>query len=341
MKNRLFACLTAAVTALLPGSVPAAADTEDYDYIGYFYMDDCPDPLYTGQEPDLSNAVLGLSVYADPDDQNLQVQPCRFTVGSGEFADSYTIDMTKVDFSTPGGYFLYVRSEPGVIECSTDLPLEKAQDGKIRVKLQSNRLSYYVVLRSNGSDLRFEPTDPRLAADAPIPIPLDLINRTDMKLIGTWESEISYTFSDPTVAELTMDYDAKYYRRLEINPLRLGETVLTATAADGRTCSCTVRVVEHLDYPAETTTNCTTVSDPIFETVWGDVNCSGGADIADAVLLARYLAEDPAVTVLPQGKRNAACFADADGNLDSDDLNIILQLFAGICKQTDLPVFPK
>ncbi len=341
MKKRFLACLTAAVTALLPGSFPAAADTEDYDYIGYFYMDDCPDTLYTGQEPDLSNAVLVLSVYADPDDQNLQVQPCRFTVGSGEFADSYTIDMTKVDFSTPGGYLLSVRSEPGVIECSTDLPLDKAKDGKIRVKLKGDRISYYVVLQSNGSDLRFEPTDPRIADGAPIPIPLDLINSTDVKLIGTWESEISYTFSDPTVAELSMDYDAEYYRLLQFNPLRPGETVLTATAADGRSCSCTVRVVEHLDYPAETTTDCTTVSDPIIRTVWGDADCTGRADIADAVLLARYLAEDTAVTVTPQGKRNAACFADADGILDSDDLNVILQLLAGIRKAAELPVCPE
>ena len=59
----------------------------------------------------------------------------------------------------------------------------------------------------------------------------------------------------------------------------------------------------------------------------GDVDCSGDVKIADAVLLARYVAED-AVTVTTQGKLNADCFADGQGVLDSNDLSSLLKFLA-------------
>ena len=67
-----------------------------------------------------------------------------------------------------------------------------------------------------------------------------------------------------------------------------------------------------------------------FETVnlKGDVDCNGAVQIADAVLLARYLAEDP-VTVTAQGLLNA----ELDGNpesLDAGDFAKLLQIIAGV-----------
>ncbi len=59
----------------------------------------------------------------------------------------------------------------------------------------------------------------------------------------------------------------------------------------------------------------------------GDVDCNGALQIADAVLLARYLAED-AVTVTSQGLLNA----ELDGNpesLDAGDFATLLQIIAG------------
>ena len=66
---------------------------------------------------------------------------------------------------------------------------------------------------------------------------------------------------------------------------------------------------------------------PEDNTLRGDVDCSGAVAIADAILLARYLAED-AVTVTSQGKVNAEC----DGNdiLDSGDQTALLEYLAGI-----------
>ena len=58
----------------------------------------------------------------------------------------------------------------------------------------------------------------------------------------------------------------------------------------------------------------------------GDVDCSGNVRIADAVLLARYLAEDT-VEVTAQGKVNAEC--DGDDSLTTGDLAALLQYLAG------------
>ena len=62
--------------------------------------------------------------------------------------------------------------------------------------------------------------------------------------------------------------------------------------------------------------------------VSGDVDCNGAVQIADAVLLARYLAEDP-VEVSPQGLLNA----ELDGNpesLDAGDFAKLLQIIARV-----------
>ena len=60
--------------------------------------------------------------------------------------------------------------------------------------------------------------------------------------------------------------------------------------------------------------------------LYGDVNVDGIVDIADTVLLARYIAQDPAVTVTEQGLQNADC--DPDGNIDSSDLTAIARYLA-------------
>ena len=60
----------------------------------------------------------------------------------------------------------------------------------------------------------------------------------------------------------------------------------------------------------------------------GDVDCSGGVNVADAVLLARFLAEDSEISVSAQGKANANVNGDAD--ITSDDLTRILEYLAGI-----------
>lgn len=69
---------------------------------------------------------------------------------------------------------------------------------------------------------------------------------------------------------------------------------------------------------------------PFPSDIRGDVDCDGRFSIADCVLLARYLAEDP-VAVTAQGLINA----EADGNPDAltaGDLSVIMQALAGAVK---------
>ena len=58
----------------------------------------------------------------------------------------------------------------------------------------------------------------------------------------------------------------------------------------------------------------------------GDVNESGVVDVSDAVLLARFVAEDSGANVSGQGKVNAD--VNKNGSPDSDDVLMILKYIA-------------
>ena len=63
----------------------------------------------------------------------------------------------------------------------------------------------------------------------------------------------------------------------------------------------------------------------------GDVNLDDTVDVSDAVLLARFVAEDTTAVVKEQGKRNADC--SGDGNLSGDDTILILKYIAKLISQ--------
>ena len=60
----------------------------------------------------------------------------------------------------------------------------------------------------------------------------------------------------------------------------------------------------------------------------GDLNCDGKLTVSDAILLARVLAEDTAVSVTPEGLQHADL--NTSGAPDSDDLTLLLRQLAGI-----------
>ena len=74
----------------------------------------------------------------------------------------------------------------------------------------------------------------------------------------------------------------------------------------------------------KTTTAVTTV--PANQLLRGDCDCSRYVDVSDAVLLARFLAEDQTAKMTDQGRRNADC--NADGEIDSGDIISILRHIA-------------
>ena len=60
--------------------------------------------------------------------------------------------------------------------------------------------------------------------------------------------------------------------------------------------------------------------------LWGDANCDEAVDVADAVLIARFAAEDKEATMTDQGRKNAD--VTHDGNVDGQDTTKILQYIA-------------
>ena len=66
------------------------------------------------------------------------------------------------------------------------------------------------------------------------------------------------------------------------------------------------------------------------------MDCNGSVQVADAVLLARYVAEDN-VNVTAQGKINANCYNDGTDNLSAEDIGSILKLLAGVLKKDEMP----
>ena len=58
----------------------------------------------------------------------------------------------------------------------------------------------------------------------------------------------------------------------------------------------------------------------------GDADCNGAVEINDVVLLSRYVAEDAAVKISPEGVSNGDY--NQDGNVDSTDITAICRLLA-------------
>lgn len=81
-----------------------------------------------------------------------------------------------------------------------------------------------------------------------------------------------------------------------------------------------------------TGTSGTTTSDD--KTVYGDVNCDGVVDISDAILCARLAAEDTAIKVTEQGKKNADC--KKDNKVDGNDTVLIIQYIAKLIGKSEL-----
>lgn len=65
---------------------------------------------------------------------------------------------------------------------------------------------------------------------------------------------------------------------------------------------------------------------PVSKIKAGDVNGDGSADVADAVLIARFVAEDAAVTITEKGL--AAADVDGSGKVTQDDITMLLKRIA-------------
>ena len=87
--------------------------------------------------------------------------------------------------------------------------------------------------------------------------------------------------------------------------------------------------------PVTTTTYKTTANDtPSGVTLWGDADLNGIVDVSDAVLIARYVAEDDTAVITKQGKANAA--VSGKGTIVLDDAAKILKFVAKLITKEEL-----
>ncbi len=109
-------------------------------------------------------------------------------------------------------------------------------------------------------------------------------------------------------------------RNIYPNSTTKASSYLSAVGESGTTDYTASFTAGSVEVKAKTTT------EPA-EADWGNVNCTGAVDVSDAVMLARFNAEDNTVKITAQGKINAD--VTHDGALDGNDLIKILKYIAG------------
>ena len=133
-----------------------------------------------------------------------------------------------------------------------------------------------------------------------------------------------WTKTDMTLAN---DKDVSFY--VYQKEFAAGETV---TLGDNGTSTSvvnyTVFVQENGSVPQTSEPETTTTQPSVITAMRGDVDVNGDVNVADAVLLARFCAEDNEVTVSAQGKINAEVTDDT--NINTDDLTKLMEYLAGI-----------
>jgi endoglucanase len=71
-----------------------------------------------------------------------------------------------------------------------------------------------------------------------------------------------------------------------------------------------------------TTTTTTTATTPVKDPVWGDTNCDGTVELADAILIMQYLANPNKYSITEQGKLNGDVDKTVNGLTSNDALRI-------------------
>ena len=139
--------------------------------------------------------------------------------------------------------------------------------------------------------------------------------------------EVKTTLRTVTFTDLKPDTLYNFYDRL--GDELTGETLLylaqETSDADGR-LTVNYRTVSD-DTAAEKYVRCRETEEA-EEILFGDADCSGDISIADAILLARFLAEDTGAYMTAEGKICSDC--NHDGLLTSDDVIVLLRYLAGI-----------
>lgn len=119
-----------------------------------------------------------------------------------------------------------------------------------------------------------------------------------------------------------------YFAAVFAMPEETTTTTTETTTTTTETTTTTTTTAEVTTTTAAETTTVTTTSAEAKQKRSGDVNCDSKVDVSDAVLLARFNAEDKTASVTAQGKENADC--DGANGLTGGDVTMILKYIAKI-----------
>ena len=155
------------------------------------------------------------------------------------------------------------------------------------------------------------------AADLTLYVGLD----TRVATVPAWMSDYANT-------GMTANADNAVVFAFYAKNVAAGETVTLGTNGQSATCMNYVAMVtaDASEIMTTTTTTITTSTNEATVTLKGDVDCNGIVNVADCVLLNRYIGEDQAVTLSNQSLANAEC----DGNigLTANDAGRLMQFLA-------------
>ena len=114
-------------------------------------------------------------------------------------------------------------------------------------------------------------------------------------------------------------------------------TVFMSTVGAGIVCGKLSGSVPPTTDPTEPSDTTKPTKPTTSDTLYGDANCDGKVEIADATLILQFLTNKDEYQLTDQGMKNADVIGNGDG-VTAQDALVIQQVDAGIYKVSDLPI---
>ena len=149
---------------------------------------------------------------------------------------------------------------------------------------------------------------------------------------GTWSGTYPSDQAVYLKAKPAEGYAFDHWEITGGTPSGTGKSITVQPDASAQKISVRAIYKVGVDEPDVTTTTTTsTTKDSGTQSLKrGDVDCNGVVNVADAIFLARYIAEDKEAVLSPQGKANAELTGDS--SLDSNDIGRLLLYLSGQIK---------
>jgi len=256
-KQKILSVLISAALGMTAFAVPTAvsaedngimvsdsADTEEMIYgdIKYVFTSGTV-THYTGDMLDLSDVKLRLATYSSYNSNYAysSAYNCVFTVGSGLYSDTYTLDTSGVDLTKAGRYDVVIKPIAGAVGTFS------TKDNWVEYGEAAPDGDYEICMKGNEAYIPVTVYDREAVADTPLYlrvftefIDMHSDGGTYVELVGALASDVRYEIEDESIAEISADSSSGY---LVLNGLKEGETTVHVYTSDGRTTSEKIRVL--------------------------------------------------------------------------------------------------